>query len=131
MTTHQKYPMHLSEHMIKAVGGAFAASVSWGAGLLAQAVDQIPQWVKALDTPLIVVGLGYGVVHLWAELRGERNARIADRDAFIQRMEKEGEKGEQSRKELLQATNVQTSVVRDLVRELRTQGLHKPKDGED
>lgn len=104
---------------------------SWSAGIIAQAIEQIPAWAKALDTPLIVVGLAYGLIHLWRELRGERNARISDRDAFIERLAKEGDKGEQSRKELLQATNEQTGVVRSLVNELRRAGLHKPKDGEE
>jgi len=125
----QMFPQ--SEHALKAIAGAGFSLVSWGAGFMAQAVDQLPLWVKALDTPLIVVGLAYGVMHLWAELRSERNARIEDRDAFIERLSKEGEKGETSRKELLTATNQQTGVLRDLVRELRQAGLHKPKDGEE
>jgi hypothetical protein len=123
--------MQISEHAIRAAGGFIAALATWGAGYLAQAVEQIPAWVKALDTPLIVVGLGYAVVHLWAELRGERTARITDRDAFIKVIREDAEKGEASRKELLQATNTQTGVMRDLVREMRQKGIHKPSEGEE
>ena len=68
----QMFPQ--SEHAIKAIGGATFSLASWCAGFLAQAVDQLPSWVKALDTPLIVVGLAYGVMHLWAELRSERRS---------------------------------------------------------
>lgn len=123
--------MHPSPDALKALGGGFFTLASWSAGMIAQAIEQIPAWAKALDTPLIVIGLAYGLIHLWRELRGERNARISDRDAFIDRLAKEGEKGEQSRKELLQATNEQTGVVRSLVSELRRAGLHKGKEGEE
>jgi hypothetical protein len=123
--------MHLSPDALKALAGGFTALASWSAGAIAQTVESLPSWVKAADTPLVVLGLGYGIIHLWRELGKERNARIADRDSFVTRMREDADKAEESRKELLTATNEQTGVIKALVRELRLQGLHKPKDGED
>lgn len=125
------HQMTISPDFIKAILGFGTALGSWSLGSLAQAVEQVPPWIKSLDTPMIVVGLSYGILHLWRELAKERSARILDRDAFETRMRADADKGEASRKELLNATNTQTNVIRDLVRELRDNGLHKPKDGED
>lgn len=110
--------MSSAEHLIRAAAGGVFALASWGGGLLAQAADQLPSWVKAADTPLIVLGLGYAVVHLARELKGERAARIADRDAYIVRMREDAEKGEASREALLRATLDQTNEFKALRREM-------------
>ncbi len=131
MTATQSQHMHLSPDALKALGGGFFTLASWSAGMIAQAVESLPSWVKTLDTPLIVIGLGYGLIHLWRALGAERAARIADRDSFEVRMRQDAATGEQSRKELLTATNTQTGVLRELVREMRVRGIHKPAEGED
>jgi hypothetical protein len=107
--THQLHP-----DIIKAaIGGTFAVT-SWTAGQLAQAAESVPPWIKAADTPLVIIGLGYGVVHLWRELKKAHDARIADRDAFLKKLETDSEHSQQSRERLIIATEQQTAEFRQL-----------------
>lgn len=75
--------MHPNLDALKAFCGGALAVASWAGGQIAQSIDTIPDIVKAADTPLIIIGLGYGCVHLWRELKATNAARIADRDSYI------------------------------------------------
>lgn len=107
---------HIPADFLKAaLGGGFAIA-SWFAGQLAQAVEEIPQWVKSADTPLVIVGLAYGVIHLWRELKKANDARIADRDAFVKKLQEDSDRSQQSRERLIIATEQQTSEFKALRR---------------
>jgi hypothetical protein len=111
-----------------AVGGAFAVT-SWAAGQLAQAIDTIPTWVKSADTPLVIIGLGYGVIHLWKELQKSQTNRIADRDSFISLLTSESAKASESRERLIRVTEQQTSEFKALRREVTRNGGFHPQHG--
>lgn len=107
--THQLHP-----DIIKAaIGGTFAVA-SWSAGQLAQAAESVPPWVKSADTPLVIIGLGYGVIHLWRELKKAHEARIADRDAFLKKLEEDSARSQESRERLIRATVEQTAEFKQL-----------------
>lgn len=115
--------------ILKAATGGLFALASWSAGQLAQAVDAIPPWIKAADTPLVVLGLGYGIIHLWRELRSERQARINDRDSFIATLRDDSGKAAASRETLVRAAEQQTAEFKALRREIsRGKIPHSPDD---
>jgi hypothetical protein len=123
--------MHHHFDALKAAAGFGFSVVSWVGGQIAQANVDLPDWVKSADTPLVILGLGYGVVHLWRELRAERNARISDRDSYIGMMRTDADKAAQSRENLLRATETQTGEFRALRREIARNGgvKHANDDG--
>ncbi len=123
--------MSFNLEYLKATIGFSTATAAWGASHLAQAVDQLPPWVKTLDTPLVVIGLGYGIVHLWRELKRERDARIKDNENFINRLDQRDARTEESRNALLKATLDQTAEFKALRREIGRKGLHVSSEGED
>ena len=123
--------MHLSEHALKAVGGAVVAAGSYSINLLGQVANNTPDWIDAVDKPIGYAALAYAVFHLWTELRAERKARIDDRDAFIKTLRDDAAKGDESRTALLKATVEQTGEFKALRREISRKGLHVPKEGED
>lgn len=102
--------MHQHLDAIKAAGGFAFGIASWLGGKLAQITD-IPDIVKAADTPLIVGGLSYGVFHLWRELKASNAARIADQQRFIETLRSDAEKAAQSRETLVKATTEQTNTL--------------------
>jgi hypothetical protein len=106
---------------IKAACGAIFAVASWAGGKLAQTID-LPDVVKAADTPLIVIGMGYGVFHLWRELKASNAARVADQKAaneariadqvnFITVLRTDAAKAAESRETLVRATTEQTATL--------------------
>jgi len=104
-----------------ACGGAFAVT-SWSLGQVAQVVDALPSWVKAADTPLVIIGLGYGVIHLWRELQKAQQNRISDRDSFITMLSNESTKAGETRERLIRATEQQTAEFKALRREISRVG---------
>jgi len=110
--------MHTELHtdLIKAAAGGGFAITSWTAGQLAQAVETLPPWVKAADTPLITVGLSYAVIHLWRELKKANDARIVDRDALMKKLEEDSARSMESRERLIHATTEQTLEFKALRR---------------
>lgn len=107
---------HLDPNLAKAaVGGVFSVA-SWGLGQITQSVDAIPDIVKAADTPLIIAGMGWAIVHLWKSWQLERKARIEDIDKAFERMQKDAEAAAASRERLIQATTVQTEEFKALRR---------------
>lgn len=119
---------HIPADFLKAaLGGGFALA-SWSAGQLAQAVEALPPWIKAADTPLVIVGLAYGVIHLWRELKKANDARIADRDAFVKKLQEDSEKSQESRERLIHATVEQTMEFKALRRSVEDRGRQHTPD---
>lgn len=95
-----------------------AASVTVGS-YLAQGIEQVPAWIREFGLPLVMLaGAVAAVVFLYKELKAERAARIADRDAFIAMQIKDREKTDALREAQLKATLEQTTEFRELRREL-------------
>lgn len=114
--------MHHHLDAIKMSAGFAFSVVSWLGGQVAQTIDNLPDIVKAADTPLIVGGLAYGVFHLWRELKASNSARIADQKAandariadqekFVQTLRADAEKAAESRERLIRATTEQTATL--------------------
>ena len=107
--------MTSADHLIRAAAGAAVSVGSW----LATGIEQIPEWIREFGLPLpLLGGAVWAIVFLYREVKAERAARIADRDAFIVRIEKSEDKGEVSREALLRATLEQTHEFKALRREL-------------
>lgn len=109
---HQDIP----HDIIKAAAGGGFAVPSWLGGQFAQAVEEAPSWVKAADTPLVILGLSYGVIHLWRELKKSQADRIADRDAFMAKLDADSNRSAEARERLIHATTVQTEEFKALRR---------------
>ncbi len=114
---------HIPLDAAKTVGGTVFAFVSWGMGQLAQSVDTVPELLKAADTPLIIAGLSFAILHLvkalrsvYSELKETNLARITDRDGFIQVLRDDAAKAAESREKLVKATTEQTSTLESLRR---------------
>lgn len=100
--THQLHP-----DIIKAaIGGTFAVT-SWGAGQLAQAAEDAPAWLKAADTPLVIAGLAYAVVHLWRELQKAQ-------ETLLKKIEDDSARSQEARERLIKATVEQTVEFKEL-----------------
>lgn len=99
-----------------AIGGSFALA-SWTAGQLAQAAEEAPAWLKAADTPLVIGGLAYAVVHLWRELKKAQ-------ETLLKKIEDDSARSQEARERLIKATVEQTVEFK----ELRKAITHKDED---
>lgn len=99
---------HLDPHIQKAIIGGIATVVTWVTGQTVQAVESIPDAIKAADTPLIVGLGGFAIHHLWKAWQNERKAREADTLKFIEHIQEEAAKSAESRGELILAVERQT-----------------------
>lgn len=113
--------MHQHLDAIKAAGGFAFAIASWAGGKVAQITD-LPDAIKAADTPLIVGCLSYAAFHLWRELKASNAARIedqkaaalariADQEKFIETLRNDAVRAAESRETLVKATTEQTATL--------------------
>lgn len=98
-----------------AFGGAFSL-LSWIMGQVTQNVEVLPEIVKAADTPLILAGMAYAILHLWRSWQKEREARMSDIAKAFDRMESDAKAAMESRERLVKATTEQVEEFRALRR---------------
>ena len=72
------------------------------------------------------IALGWGLVKIFAALRAETAARIADKEAALQQYRIDSAAAEQSRGKLLDATAEQTREFKSLREELARERRAKP-----
>lgn len=97
-------------------GVAFTVAItSFGARILGQAVDVLPEWLDRYGLPgMVIMALGYACLHLWKDGTKQREDRIKDRDGFIAKMEIESNKVASARDDMTRATVQQTFEFKNL-----------------
>jgi len=137
-------PLVTSSHYIANIVGGSLVSV---ASYIGTTLESVPAWLREFGLPVVLLAGAIWVIIMLFRLnvrmaseharamKAESDARISDRDTFIRTLREDAAKGEESRKELLIATNKQTgvvekqtSVVEELVREMRRAGFHRPNE---
>ena len=98
---------------ISLAGGLYLAQ------LVTPEVVGVPSWVTALGLPCaMLVAVIYALVSTNKQLRKSEEGRLADRDSFVARLERDLEKGAESRERLIYAAEAQTAEIRRLADEM-------------
>lgn len=122
-------PNHLE--LFKGIASIMGAGGLWLFQQMAQALTPIDstlmQWVEKFGLPVAMCfALGIGLVKVFAALRAESAARIADKEAAIQQYRADSAAAEASRTRLLDATAEQTREFKSLREELARERRSKP-----
>ena len=98
---------------ISVAGGLYVAQ------LITPEVSGVPNWVTALGLPCaMLVAVIYALVSTNKQLRKSEQGRLDDRDSFVSRLERDVEKGAESRERLIHAAELQTAEIRRLADEM-------------
>lgn len=107
--------MSLQHYISQSLAGTAVSVTSY----LATGIDQVPAWLREFGLPVVMLaGAIWAVVFLYKELKAERAARIADRDAFIAMQKEDRNRTDEFREAQLTATIEQTAEIKNLTREI-------------
>ncbi len=91
-----------------------AAGGLWLADSITPPVEGVPVWVTSLGLPCTIIALlVYAYQSVNKQLAASQTGRLADRDAFIVRLEATAKDASDSRERLIRATDLQTAEFRE------------------
>ena len=91
------------------------AGLCWIAETVTPEIPGVPQWVTALGLPVaMLIAVIYALVSTNKALRQSEAGRLADRDVYTSKLERETERAMESRERLIRATDQQTAEFKRL-----------------
>lgn len=107
--------MSPSFELVKILSSITAAGVLWIANTVTPEIPGLPAWVTSLGVPVAFLGLViYALRAVFLMLRDSQAGRLADRDAYAEKLEEIHDRSNDSRDAHTKATNDLVSEIRNL-----------------
>jgi hypothetical protein len=100
---------------IRPISALAFAGACWIGETVTPEIPGVPTWVTSLGFPVaMLIAVIYALVSTNKSLRASEAGRLADRDAYVGKLEAEGRLATESRERLIHATLEQTHEFRRL-----------------